>query len=67
MLLTDNRRPGPVYDPTLLKWSGIDAEKLPELVPIDEPLGPVLPEIAERLGLASDTIVFPAINDTNKC
>ena len=64
MLLTDNRRPGPVYDPTLLKWSGLDAEKLPELVPIDEPLGPVLPEIAERLGLASDTIVFPAINDT---
>ena len=64
MLLTDNRRPDPVYHPTLLKWSGLDAEKLPELVPVDEPLGPVLPEIAERLGLANDTLVFPAINDT---
>jgi xylulokinase len=64
MLLTDNRRPHPRYHPTLLKWSGLDAEKLPELVPIDEPLGHVLPEIGERLGLAGDTMVFPAINDT---
>lgn len=64
MLLTDNRRPDPAYHPTLLKWSGLDAEKLPELVPIDEPLGPVLPEVAERLGLARDTLVFPPINDT---
>ena len=64
MLLTDNRRPDPAYHPTLVKWSGLDAEKLPELVPLDEPIGPVLPEIAERLGLANDTLVFPAINDT---
>jgi len=64
MLLTDNRRPDPVYHPTLLQWSGLDPEKLPELVPVDEPLGPVLPEVAERLGLANDTLVFPPINDT---
>lgn len=64
MLLTDSRRPDPVYHPTLLKWSGIDAEKLPELVPIDEPIGPVLPDVAERLGLARNTLVFPPLNDT---
>ncbi len=64
MLLTDNRRPDPVYHPALLKWSGLDEEKLPALVPLDEPLGPVLPEVAERLGLAGDALVFPAINDT---
>jgi xylulokinase len=64
MLLTDNRRPDPMYHPTLLKWSGLDVEKLPELVPVDKPLGPVLSETAERLGLARDTVVFPAINDT---
>jgi xylulokinase len=64
MLLTDNRRSNPDYHPSLLKWSGLDSEKLPEIVPVDEPLGPVLPEVAERLGLAEDTLVFPAINDT---
>ena len=64
MLLTDNRRADAAYHPTLLSWSGLDAEKLPELVPIDEPLGPVLPEVAERLGLANDTLVLPPINDT---
>jgi xylulokinase len=64
MLLTDNRRPDAGYHPTLLKWSGLDAEKLPELVPVDEPLGPVRPEIAQRLGLSNDTLVFPGINDT---
>ena len=64
MLLTDNRRPDPAYHTTLLKWSGLDTEKLPELVAIDEPVGPLLPAVAERLGLATDTIVFPPLNDT---
>lgn len=64
MLLTDNRDPDPDYHPTLLNWSGIDPEKLPEVVPIGEPLGPILPEVAERLGLSKDTIVFPPMNDT---
>jgi len=64
MLLTDNRQSEPRYHPSLLKWSGLDAEKLPELVPVDKPLGPVLPEIAERLGLSRDSVVFPGINDT---
>jgi xylulokinase len=64
MLLTDNRRADPVYHPRLVKWSGLDADKLPELVPIDEPLGPLLPEVAESLGLSEEALVFPGINDT---
>ena len=64
MLLTDNRRSDAAYHPSLLKWSGLDPDKLPELVSVDEPLGPVLPEVAQRLGLAKDTQIFPAINDT---
>jgi xylulokinase len=64
MLLTDNRRSTPSYHPTLLAWSGLDAEKLPELVPVDEPLGPILAEVAERLGLPKSTLVFPSLNDT---
>jgi len=64
LLLTDNRRPNPSYHPRLVKWSGIDADKLPELVPIGEPLGPLLPEVAQTLGLSDETLVFPGINDT---
>jgi xylulokinase len=63
-LLTDNRRSRSGYHPTLVKWSGIDEAKLPEIVPVDRPIGPVLPEVADRLGLRRDTLVFPGINDT---
>ncbi len=64
MLLTDNRRPEPRYHPTLLKWSGLDADKLPELVPVDEPIGPLLPAVAERLGISGEAVVFAPLNDT---
>ncbi|MGB5194446.1 MAG: FGGY-family carbohydrate kinase [Polyangiales bacterium] len=63
-LLTDNRRSRSGYHPALVKWSGLGKEKLPELVPVDEPIGRLLPEVAERLGLSRDTLVFPGINDT---
>lgn len=64
MLLTDNRPGRAGYHPTLLRWSGLDESRLPEIVPVDEPVGNVLPEIAERLGLSPDAVVFPGINDT---
>lgn len=64
LLLTDNRKGHGGYHPTLLSWSGLDSEKLPEIVPVNEPLGPVLPEVAVRLGLSPETIVLPGINDT---
>ena len=63
-LLTDNRKSRSGYHPKLMKWSGLDPGKLPEIVPVDEPVGRILPEIAERLGLRPETLVFPGINDT---
>jgi xylulokinase len=64
-LLTDNRRLNVTdYDPTLLAQSGIDREKLPELVPVDSIVGTVLPDVAAELGLSPDTRVITGLNDT---
>jgi xylulokinase len=65
MLLTDNRRLDEVdYDPDLLRLSGIDREKLPDLVPVDARLGTLRPEVARELGLPGATPVFTGMNDT---
>jgi xylulokinase len=65
-LLTDNRRLDSVaYHEDLLRMSGIDREKLPELVPVGSCIGTVRKEIAEELGLSADTKVFAAVNDTH--
>lgn len=45
--------------------SGIDREKLPELLPVGACIGTVRKEIAEELGLSADTKVFTAVNDTH--
>ncbi len=50
--LTDNRDLSRVrYDDTLLRWSGIDREKLPDLEPAGGILGPILPSVAAELGI----------------
>jgi xylulokinase len=65
MLLTDNRRLDRLdYDPELIALSGIDADKLPELVPVDACLGPLRPQTARELGLPAATPVFAGMNDT---
>ena len=64
-LLTDNRDNTRIdYDPALLAWSGVDREKLPDLVPVDAVLGPILPEVAEQWGLAPTTQVVAGIGDS---
>lgn len=64
-LLVDNRRLNVTeYDADLLRYSLIDKEKLPELVPLDSILGTVLPDVAEELGLSPETKVITSINDT---
>lgn len=64
-LLTDNRRLGVTqYDPTLLRYSLVDPDKLPELVPLDAIVGTVLPEVAAELGLGTHTKVVTGLNDT---
>lgn len=66
LLLTDNRHPEePRYDPGLIAMSGVDADKLPPLVPVGSAIGPLRPEVASRLGLLPETLVFSGINDTH--
>lgn len=65
-LLTDNRRLDTVaYHEDLLRMSGIDREKLPDLVPVGTCLGTVRQEIADEIGLSTDTKVFTGVNDTH--
>ncbi len=56
--VTDNRNPACIrYDDRLITMLGIDRYKLPEIVSSTEVLGPLLPRVAEALGLARDTQV----------
>lgn len=65
LLLTDNRDlAAGQYDAELLRLAGIDADKLPALIPIGAPAGRLRADVAERLGLSPDTVVFSAMNDT---
>ena len=65
-LLTDNRQLDAVaYHDDLIRMSGIDREKLPDLVPVGSCLGTVEKEIAKEIGLSADTKVFAAVNDTH--
>jgi xylulokinase len=50
--LTDNRNPNRIrYDPGLVRLSGLDLDRQPELVPSTEVLGPLLPDVADAMGL----------------
>lgn len=64
-LLTDNRDLNQIrYDDGLIRWSGLDRAKLPDLHPVDHVLGPVLPNIAKLWGLAEGTPVLIGIPDS---
>ncbi len=63
--LIDNRSLGQTaYDEVLLGWSGVDASRLPPLLPLDEPIGTVLPDVAALLGLPAGVVVHAGVNDT---
>ena len=63
--LCDNRTLGATdYDPDLVAMTGLDADRLPPLDPIDAPVGPLTADVAEQLGLPADAIVYGGINDT---
>ena len=65
MLLTDNRHPDAIdYDDDLVRMSGVDREKLPELVGKSARLGTVERRVAASLGLSPETVVFAPVNDT---
>jgi xylulokinase len=57
-LLTDNRNVNDVcYSKRLLKLTGVEREKLPDLVPVDAVLGTICPEVAQGWGLPATTQV----------
>jgi xylulokinase len=65
LLLTDNRRgsAGGWCD-EIIDASGVDRDKLPELVAPDAVVGELLPEHAKAWGLPRGVRVFSAVNDT---
>lgn len=64
--LCDNRSVGTLdYDPDLVAMAGVDPTRLPALLPIDGVVGPVRPDVADRLGVAHDVIVHVGINDSH--
>ncbi|MBF0452464.1 MAG: FGGY-family carbohydrate kinase [Candidatus Magnetomorum sp.] len=54
--LTDNRNIHNIsYSKRLFDWTGLDKEKFPDLKQSIDILGPILPEIADELGLSRET------------
>jgi xylulokinase len=64
--VTDNRDPDDIrYDARLVRDSGIDADKFPEIVPCTAVLGGLKSEVAAALGLSTDVqVVAGSIDNT---
>ena len=64
--VTDNRDPDRIhYDDGLVRRSGIDADKFPEIVPCTAVLGRLKADVAETLGLTTDVqVVAGSIDNT---
>ena len=64
--VTDNRDPDNIrYYSGLVRGSGIDADKFPEIVPCTAVLGRLKADVAEALGLAADVqVVAGSIDNT---
>ena len=64
--VTDNRNPDDIhYDPRLVRDSGIDAGKFPEIVPCTAVLGRLKNEVVEALGLGGGVqVVAGSIDNT---
>ena len=63
--LCDNRVVGTTeYDSDLVAMAGVDPNKLPVLIGVDDIVGQVPADLAERLGLPSTVSVRAGMNDT---
>ncbi len=62
--VTDNRDPAHItYDDELIRWSQVEREKYPEIVPSIQVLGSLLPRAADELGLRRETQVVAGAFD----
>lgn len=52
------------WDDELLDMSGLDGDKLPELVEPNSIVGKIDPAVAEQLGLSPETAIISGVNDT---
>jgi xylulokinase len=64
--VTDNRNPDDIrYNEALVRMSGIDKDKFPEIVPCTAVLGALRADVAEALGLGTDVqVVAGSIDNT---
>ena len=63
--LIDNRTLGATgYDAELVAMAGVDATRLPPLVPVGSVVGTVLPEVAAAVGLGADVPVITGLTDS---
>jgi len=66
LMLVDNRTWSRCdYHDRLLAITGLEKDKLPDLIPNDAVVGSLLPSVADELGLLPSTPVIAGINDTN--
>jgi len=66
LMLVDNRTWSCCdYIDTLVKTAGLEKAKLPDLIPNNAVVGPLLPSLADELGLRPSTPVMAGINDTS--
>jgi xylulokinase len=64
--LCDNRALGvTAYDDELVRLSGVDADRLPPLVPLDSAIGPLLPDVVAALGVPAGATAYAAMNDSH--
>jgi xylulokinase len=64
--VTDNRDAGAIrYDARLIQMLGFDRDKLPELVQGTDVIGPLLPKVADELGLPRSTPVVAGAIDNS--
>jgi xylulokinase len=62
--LTDNRDLAALrYDDVLVRAAGVDAAQLPPLVPTGSVVGPVLPDVAELLGIPASAVAVTGLPD----
>ena len=64
--VTDNRNPDAIeYHDTLIADLGVESDKLPQIVRCTDVLGPVLPQVADELGIPRTArVVAGAIDNT---
>ncbi|HHU08513.1 MAG TPA: carbohydrate kinase [Intrasporangiaceae bacterium] len=63
--LVDVRGARTAYDPTLLALAGVDGDRLPPLLPPHSVVGPLKPDVADRLGLSPEVLVVSGMPDTH--